>query len=162
MLVLDEADRMIADGHFKELRDILAHIYTRRVQIRQSKIKNIKGNKAVSDKAEIVTLGHMEDSAKDNTNFYVGKNLESENAKGIDMSQVQDLFDNDEIFEEIKAEGNVVLDQATDYEGRDKKKQRQKSQKEIDRLHEASFVKEYQKAGGIQHIICSATLTIDK
>jgi len=28
VLVLDEADRMIADGHFKELRDILAHIYT--------------------------------------------------------------------------------------------------------------------------------------
>lgn len=31
VLVLDEADRMIADGHFKELRDILAHIYTSRV-----------------------------------------------------------------------------------------------------------------------------------
>ena len=28
VLVLDEADRMIADGHFKEMRDILAHIYT--------------------------------------------------------------------------------------------------------------------------------------
>ena len=28
VLVLDEADRMIADGHFKEMRDILAHIYS--------------------------------------------------------------------------------------------------------------------------------------
>lgn len=28
VIVLDEADRLIADGHFKELRDILAHIYT--------------------------------------------------------------------------------------------------------------------------------------
>ena len=27
VLVLDEADRMIADGHFKEMKDILAHIY---------------------------------------------------------------------------------------------------------------------------------------
>lgn len=27
VLVLDEADRMMADGHFKEMRDILAHIY---------------------------------------------------------------------------------------------------------------------------------------
>ena len=32
VLVLDEADRMIADGHFKEMRDILAHIYTQRLQ----------------------------------------------------------------------------------------------------------------------------------
>jgi len=31
VLVLDEADRMIADGHFKEMRDILAHVYTQRV-----------------------------------------------------------------------------------------------------------------------------------
>jgi len=35
VLVLDEADRMIADGHFKELRDILAHIYTQRVKIKK-------------------------------------------------------------------------------------------------------------------------------
>lgn len=28
VIVLDEADRLIADGHFKELTDILAHIYT--------------------------------------------------------------------------------------------------------------------------------------
>jgi len=27
VLVLDEADRMIADGHFKEMNHILAHIY---------------------------------------------------------------------------------------------------------------------------------------
>jgi ATP-dependent RNA helicase DDX24/MAK5 len=31
VLVLDEADRMIADGHFKEMKDILNHIYTKRV-----------------------------------------------------------------------------------------------------------------------------------
>lgn len=35
VLVLDEADRMIADGHFKELRDILAHIYTSRVTMKK-------------------------------------------------------------------------------------------------------------------------------
>ena len=38
VLVLDEADRMIADGHFKEMRDILAHIYTKRLQMKRSKI----------------------------------------------------------------------------------------------------------------------------
>ena len=34
VIVLDEADRLIADGHFKELRDILAHIYTQRLKIK--------------------------------------------------------------------------------------------------------------------------------
>mmetsp|Transcript_3852 Transcript_3852/g.4473 ORF Transcript_3852/g.4473 Transcript_3852/m.4473 type:complete len:109 (-) Transcript_3852:1695-2021(-) len=38
VLVLDEADRMIADGHFREMRDILAHIYTRRLQMKTNKI----------------------------------------------------------------------------------------------------------------------------
>lgn len=38
VLVLDEADRMIADGHFKEMRDILAHIYTSRVAMKKAKI----------------------------------------------------------------------------------------------------------------------------
>ena len=33
-LVLDEADRMVADGHFKELKFILNHIYQRRVQFK--------------------------------------------------------------------------------------------------------------------------------
>jgi len=37
ILVLDEADRMIADGHFKEMRDILAHIYTQRLFIKTNK-----------------------------------------------------------------------------------------------------------------------------
>jgi superfamily II DNA/RNA helicase len=34
-LVLDEADRMIADGHFKELHLILNHIYTQRVEMKK-------------------------------------------------------------------------------------------------------------------------------
>ena len=42
VLVLDEADRMIADGHFKEMKDILAHIYTSRVKQKQEKMKNTK------------------------------------------------------------------------------------------------------------------------
>ena len=36
VLVLDEADRMIADGHFKEMRDILAHIYTTRLRMKNA------------------------------------------------------------------------------------------------------------------------------
>jgi ATP-dependent RNA helicase DDX24/MAK5 len=33
-LVLDEADRMISDGHFKELRYILNYIYYKRVEMK--------------------------------------------------------------------------------------------------------------------------------
>ena len=40
VLVLDEADRMIADGHFKEMKDILAHIYTTRVAMKNSHKNN--------------------------------------------------------------------------------------------------------------------------
>ena len=43
VLVLDEADRMIADGHFKEMRDILAHIYTQRVEIKNNRNKKTTG-----------------------------------------------------------------------------------------------------------------------
>lgn len=39
ILVLDEADRMIEDGHFKEMTFILNFIYTNRVDIKKSKIK---------------------------------------------------------------------------------------------------------------------------
>jgi ATP-dependent RNA helicase DDX24/MAK5 len=35
VLVLDEADRMIADGHFKELSKILGHIYQKRVEFKK-------------------------------------------------------------------------------------------------------------------------------
>lgn len=42
VLVLDEADRMISDGHFKEMRDILAHIYTKRLEMKTSKIGKVQ------------------------------------------------------------------------------------------------------------------------
>ena len=74
ILVLDEADRMIADGHFKEMRDILAHVYTRRVLLKTNKKKIPKG---VKETAEIVQIENIErDAIQDNKNFFVGKNLE--------------------------------------------------------------------------------------
>jgi superfamily II DNA/RNA helicase len=45
VLVLDEADRMIADGHFKELSSILKHIYTKRVEFKRQALSKVKGNK---------------------------------------------------------------------------------------------------------------------
>ena len=35
VLVLDEADRMIEDGHFKELKEILEFVYTKRVEYKK-------------------------------------------------------------------------------------------------------------------------------
>ena len=32
----------------------------------------------------------------------------------------------------------------------------------LDKVQDEDFARDYQRAGGIQHIICSATLTIDK
>ncbi len=45
VLVLDEADRMIADGHFKELKFILNHIYTKRVAYKREALAKSKANK---------------------------------------------------------------------------------------------------------------------
>lgn len=53
ILVLDEADRMVADGHFKEMHKILDHIYTKRVQFKRE-AKSQKGAKAHSS---LVTEG---------------------------------------------------------------------------------------------------------
>ena len=109
VLVLDEADRMIADGHFKEMRDILAHVYTRRLQLKTQKKSLPKG---VKETAEIVQIEEMKkDAAKDSSNFIVGKNLEQGGVE-FDMNEVEDLYDEDELFEEIKQEGNIILDQS--------------------------------------------------
>lgn len=45
ILVLDEADRMIADGHFKELKFILNHIYSKRVQFKREALEQQKQKK---------------------------------------------------------------------------------------------------------------------
>jgi hypothetical protein len=42
------------------------------------------------------------------------------------------------------------------------KKTKRLPKKVLDQIQNEEFTKEYLKAGGIQHIICSATLTIDK
>ena len=38
VLILDEADRMIEDGHFKELKLLLDFIYTKRVEYKKQDI----------------------------------------------------------------------------------------------------------------------------
>ena len=45
VLVLDEADRMVADGHFKELKFILNHIYQKRVFFKKQELEKNKAKK---------------------------------------------------------------------------------------------------------------------
>lgn len=89
ILVLDEADRMIADGHFKELKLILNHIYSKRVEYKkEAKARNAQNklNKKAGITAPQGKLGmdvmqeksvlKMKDSAKTDE-FKVGHNLET-------------------------------------------------------------------------------------
>lgn len=89
ILVLDEADRMIADGHFKEMKDILAFIYTQRLKFKQRKQK--KTEDLLADTVDAV----------ETDDFFVGKTLTQANSK-IDFSKVKDLYDENEILEEMK------------------------------------------------------------
>lgn len=146
VIVLDEADRMIADGHFKELREILAHVYTQRLKIKTKKPKE-----------EIEEVLPKED-AMTNDNFRVAKGLEGQDEK-IDWSQVKDLYDEDEMMHDIQKEG--MLDDNLKPDPVEKKRNKKLRQKQIEALEDEKFTKDYTKAGGIQHIICSATLTID-
>jgi ATP-dependent RNA helicase DDX24/MAK5 len=79
VLVLDEADRMIADGHFKEMRDILAHIYTSRVSIKRPK-------KEGDDKVEEVKLSEQyKECVELGDEFFVSKHS---TRPDIDLSKV--------------------------------------------------------------------------
>lgn len=83
------------------------------------------------------------------------------------MSQVVDLYDEDGMMEEIDAD-NLVIDADNDEEekkgGKGKKERNGVNKQQIKRRteeEEEQFARDYKKMGGIQHIICSATMTID-
>jgi hypothetical protein len=69
-----------------------------------------------------------------------------------------DLYDEEGIMEEISPD-NLVIEEPQKKEKGKKvdKKAEEKKRKE----QEEVFAKDYKKMGGIQHIICSATMTID-
>jgi len=148
VLVLDEADRMIADGHFKELRHILAHVYTRRLHL---KTKDIKGKKE-DNKNEVL------DEIFEDEEEFIEEDLDKLDSK-IDWSQVKDLYDEEVIMQDVKNQGFTEDD---DVEPEERKRRNKMNKKKLKMLEDDEFDKAYTKAGGIQHIICSATLTIDK
>jgi len=89
VIVLDEADRMIADGHFKELRDILAHIYTQRL-----KIKTKRPKEEIEEALPKIDAANTED-------FKVSKGIEGKD-EIIDWSKVKDLYDEEELMQDIE------------------------------------------------------------
>lgn len=82
------------------------------------------------------------------------------------MSNVVDLIDEEEMLEEINPDELVVdidVEKEEEEEGKKKKihKQKKLSKEAQKKLDDEEFLKIYHKIGGIQHIICSATMTID-
>ena len=165
-LVLDEADRMIADGHFKELTLILNHIYNKRVQFKKEALQSKKtgAGKVGQTISKEKILGGTVDAVK-SKNFKVGLNQE-QGAKSYDPSKVVDLDaeENDQLLAD--EDGEIIFEEDT----RDIKKnanreagKKLRKTKEVERTaeEEEAFKKDYMKMGGIQHIICSATMTID-
>lgn len=79
VLVMDEADRMVADGHFKEMHKILDYIYTKRVQFKKQITKGkdvdiLDGQQFVKADEE-TNLKILKNDDKFENQFKVGKNL---------------------------------------------------------------------------------------
>lgn len=91
VICLDEADRLIADGHFKEMADILAHIYTQRLKM---KTKKPKAKDESLPSQDAIEMG----------GFEVVKTITSAK-EDIDWTKVKDLYDDDEILEDMAEQG---------------------------------------------------------
>lgn len=166
ILVLDEADRMVADGHFKELDKILNHIYTKRVEIKKKGALKPASQKAVSSDVKGKLMNTV-DAAK--AGGFKTEMMKTD--KKIDVSKIVDLDDEFDEGEDIVVdlENNEDFRTESDMAERSKKQKEFAKQRKQARLQEESnaeldkekFDKDYLKVGGIQHIICSATMTID-
>ena len=179
ILVLDEADRMIEDGHFKELKLLLDFIYTKRVEYKkhgriqppkvEEEDQEVKDSKRLY-KEELLKINKSKKAGHLQPEFAV-KSIEK--SGNVDLSQVVDLYDEDGMLDEINAEDLVIeADEEEEKERLEEEKKTKKTTKRKDQVkttdiarrsmaEEGEFAKDYKKVGGIQHIICSATMTID-
>eukprot|EP00347_Sterkiella_histriomuscorum_P007788 403347561 len=170
VLVLDEADRMIEDGHFKEMKYILDYVYSKRVEFKKLKLLREKNLNADETDPKVLEQKKMKkdiiDRAKSQKDNMVIKTIETNKNIKFDMNKVVDLYDESEMLEEIDPDELIVEDghknDEEKEEGKGKgKKQKRLSQQQLSKEQEEKFAAEYKKMGGIQHIICSATMTID-
>jgi hypothetical protein len=116
ILVLDEADRMVEVGHFKELNFILDFVYIKREEINLKKGETEENKQLKND--IVKNMGNM---LKEKGRFVVGKNLEGNNKElqtlleqaediGEEMEEIHqdDLIFDDEGLQEI--EEKMTLD----------------------------------------------------
>lgn len=118
---------------------------------------------------EKILKGQTEALKEHSSQFRVSANLER-GAKAVDLSKVVDLNEEEDLDEMMQEELVVDIGEKNEeiegkridkrQESRDKRKKLDE-QKEKDSLSEQQFEKDYLKFGGIQHIVCSATMTID-
>jgi hypothetical protein len=168
ILVLDEADRMIEDGHFKEMKMILDFVYNKRVEYKKQSLA--KNRLPASTDVPVPLTAEQEEKraykerviqrtkGTSSKEHLLLKDVEKSASK-VDLSNIVDLYDEDGIMEEISPE-NLVIDEEDKKKEKGKKvnkKLEEKKRKE----EEERLTKDYKKMGGIQHIICSATMTID-
>lgn len=158
---------MIEDGHFKEMKFILDYIYQKRVEFKKMKMtkaKNTIEEGTPKQKAKLEAQTDILNMAKSKKSDFVVKNLETKKGVKIDMNQIEDLYDEAEMLEEIDPK-DLVVDEIKDEDEKEEEKKNKKkrvNQQQVDQENEERFAKEYKKMGGIQHIICSATMTIDQ
>jgi len=118
------------------------------------------------DEIDEEAIFKLKDATVDEENFTIGKNLEGGKSTKFDLTKVKDLYDDQEILHEIEEQDTMIYDDPKksdkENEKEGKKKMRKLSQKKLEQVQDEEFKKEYLRVGGIQHIICSATLTIDK
>ena len=110
VLVLDEADRMIADGHFKEMKEILNHIYKKRVDFKREALQKNKVNKGQRQSEfgkvgsqvmkEAILKDQKEAVGGDSKDFRIGANLQV-GGKNIGNAKIVDLNEEDEDIEEL-------------------------------------------------------------
>ena len=118
VLVLDEADRMIEDGHFKEMKYILDYVYSKRVEFK--KLKQLKFKNAVVEDASTMDPKSLEkkkfkeevlDRARKQEDQFSVKQIEGARGVKIDMSKVVDLYDEGQMLEEIDANDLIIEDE---------------------------------------------------
>lgn len=161
VLVLDEADRMVEIGHFKEMNFILDFVYIKREELEFQK------NETEEHKQVKVAVKESKNMLNNKSKFKIGKNIEAKDSKDIQalLDQAEDIGEDLEDFDQDE----LVLDENkfTEIEeemtsGRKKKKSNHSEMRVSKKEAKEEKAKKFTpKSQGIQTIVCSATLTLD-
>jgi ATP-dependent RNA helicase DDX24/MAK5 len=164
VLVLDEADRMVEIGHYKEMNDILDFVYISREQNAFNKGQTSEQKETKQNVIESVSKNMLKDQSK----FSINKNAKSDKNEKLQalLDQAEDIGDD---LEDFDGE-DLVLDEEDLNEieetmtiRKSKKKKNNHKDMRVDKHGKSKPVKpDYaMRCEGIQTIVCSATLTLD-